>query len=153
MAGKERQQRLIRRRQTEGLRRTLFWASEADLEHLRDRFPGPRGGIDWTAVVRAALALPRVEPHRPGPAQPLIANVLGPRDPLPYWKPDPLKPSDPRCQAQNRDGQRCRARTAVLVRARNGQGQLGEFCACKRHQSEFRPHPGVLVNPPAARKT
>lgn len=55
MSGAERQARLAARRRADGSERACFWASARDLEALRRAYPGPRQGIDWTAVVGAAL--------------------------------------------------------------------------------------------------
>jgi hypothetical protein len=75
------------------------------------------------------------------PTEPAEVN---PADPVPYWKPAPDQPRDPRCQAANLDGSRCKAKGEVLVKARDIHGRLGEFDACKRHQDTFKPHPGVM---------
>ncbi|CAK0767823.1 hypothetical protein CCP3SC15_3720003 [Gammaproteobacteria bacterium] len=64
-------------------------------------------------------------------------------EPIPYWKPDPREPSDPRCQAVNRDGSRCKCKSEVVIKALDREGRWGEFTACKRHQADFRPHPSL----------
>lgn len=51
----QRQRELRQRRQASGLRKATLWASEADLEALRQRYPGPRGGIDWQTIIMTAL--------------------------------------------------------------------------------------------------
>jgi hypothetical protein len=51
-----------------------------------------------------------------------------------------------RCQGLNQDKTRCRgkgSRTAVI---RLEDGRIGYFCACNKHESDFRPHPSVLRN-------
>lgn len=53
--GAERQAKLKEQREAEGWRRVLIWAHETDLQALRERYPGPRGGIHWKAVFGAAL--------------------------------------------------------------------------------------------------
>lgn len=53
--GAERQQRLTDKRIAEGQQRVAVWLSQDDLDALRTQFPGPRGGIDWTAVAKTAL--------------------------------------------------------------------------------------------------
>jgi hypothetical protein len=42
-------------RRAEGYRRVPIWVHRDELDALRARYPGPRGGVDWQAVVRAAL--------------------------------------------------------------------------------------------------
>lgn len=54
-SGSERQRDLIERRQAAGVTRMTVWLSDLDKGALREHFPGPRGGIDWGAVVQAAL--------------------------------------------------------------------------------------------------
>ena len=51
-----RQQALRQRRQAQGQVRVTLWASQDEREALRQRYPGPRGGIDWQAIIAAALA-------------------------------------------------------------------------------------------------
>lgn len=51
----ERQSELKARRQIQGKREARIWATGDDLERLRAKYPGPRGGIDWQAVIRAAI--------------------------------------------------------------------------------------------------
>lgn len=51
----ERQQLLKQRRKDAGLQRATVWASQTDLDALKAKYPGPRGGIDWQDVVRVAL--------------------------------------------------------------------------------------------------
>ncbi len=51
----ERQLALIEKRKAEGLKRFCFWCAPADVEVLRGRYPGERGGVDWQAVIKAAL--------------------------------------------------------------------------------------------------
>lgn len=53
--GSERQKRLIARRQAAGMSRLSIWLTDAEVDALRNRYPGPRGGVDWRAVVAAAL--------------------------------------------------------------------------------------------------
>jgi hypothetical protein len=53
--GAERQQRLTEKRIAEGKLRVAVWLSAADLEALKAKFPGPRGGVDWESVTKAAL--------------------------------------------------------------------------------------------------
>ncbi|NCU20612.1 hypothetical protein EOM89_07720 [Candidatus Falkowbacteria bacterium] len=50
-----RQQDLKQRRHAQGLVRVTLWASQDERESLRQHYPGPRGGIDWQAVIAAAL--------------------------------------------------------------------------------------------------
>jgi hypothetical protein len=51
----ERQRDLKQRRKAEGIHRVMIWISDDDREALRLRYPGPRNGIDWQAVITAAL--------------------------------------------------------------------------------------------------
>lgn len=51
----ERQKELNQRRIESGQQRATFWATLADLNELREKFPGTRGGIDWQAVITKAL--------------------------------------------------------------------------------------------------
>ena len=43
------------RRKAEGYRRVPIWVHRDELTALRERYPGPRGGVDWQAVVSASL--------------------------------------------------------------------------------------------------
>ena len=52
----DRQQDLIHRRQAQGLQRVTHWISREDREALRQRYPGPRNGIDWQQIIDAAIA-------------------------------------------------------------------------------------------------
>ncbi len=54
-SGAERQRLLKKARKAEGIRARKVWLSDADMDVLKARYPGPRGGIDWTAVICAAL--------------------------------------------------------------------------------------------------
>lgn len=70
-------------------------------------------------------------------------------DPIPYRRPNPDEPSDPRCQAKNRDGSRCRAKGEVVAIALDNLGRRGEFSSCRRHGDgslDFHPHPSVLAS-------
>ncbi len=51
----ERQQALNRRRAEAGQHRVTVWTSIADLDALRAKYPGVRGGIDWQAIIDKAL--------------------------------------------------------------------------------------------------
>ena len=53
--GSERQKRLKQNRMAAGIKRVLVWAKESDLETLRERFPGPKGGVNWDGVINIAL--------------------------------------------------------------------------------------------------
>jgi hypothetical protein len=54
----ERQTRYEEKRRGEGFQRVPIWVHENELVALRQRYPGPRGGVDWSAVVQAALSAP-----------------------------------------------------------------------------------------------
>lgn len=51
---RQRQQRLRDQRKESGLQRVTVWISTVDIDRLRQRFPGTRGGIDWAAIVAQA---------------------------------------------------------------------------------------------------
>jgi hypothetical protein len=51
----ERNRRYELRLQAEGMRRIASWAPADAVEALRQAYPGRRGGIDWNAVIMAAL--------------------------------------------------------------------------------------------------
>jgi hypothetical protein len=51
---RQRQQRLRDQRKESGLQRVTVWISNEDIDRLRKRFPGMRGGIDWAAIVAQA---------------------------------------------------------------------------------------------------
>jgi len=57
----EHQQALRARREAEGLKRFTLWLNQQDSESLKQRYPGPKGGVDWSAVIRAALE-PQAQP-------------------------------------------------------------------------------------------
>ncbi len=54
-SGAERQRRSREKKLSAGLRPNEVWTSPEELEALRQRFPGKRGGVDWRAAVFAAL--------------------------------------------------------------------------------------------------
>jgi hypothetical protein len=54
----ERQSKWIESQRAEGRRMVKAWLAGDDIAALKLRFPGPRGGIDWPAVVEAALSAP-----------------------------------------------------------------------------------------------
>jgi hypothetical protein len=51
----ERQAKFTERMKAEGWRRVPVWVQESDLDALRKEYPGPRGGVDWQAVLDAVL--------------------------------------------------------------------------------------------------
>lgn len=51
----ERQAALKARRVADGQVKVTLWAGADQLEALKAAFPGPRGGIDWGAVIKKAL--------------------------------------------------------------------------------------------------
>jgi len=59
--GSERQKRFKKNRLEAGIKRVLVWAKESDLETLRKRFPGPKGGVNWDGVINVALNKTRPE--------------------------------------------------------------------------------------------
>jgi hypothetical protein len=42
----------------QGLKQIYIWISEDHIKRLKEKYPGPRGGINWTAVIEAALGIP-----------------------------------------------------------------------------------------------
>ena len=54
-SGSERQKALEAKRKGEGYQRIPIWIHKNELADLRQKYPGPRGGIDWPKAVRAAL--------------------------------------------------------------------------------------------------
>ncbi len=64
--GLERQKRLIAKRQSEGQERHALWAPREEIEELRRRFPGPRNGVNWRAVITAALKVADRNPEDTG---------------------------------------------------------------------------------------
>jgi hypothetical protein len=142
----QRQQRHKAKRREAGEQLARFWLPQADLDALKRRYPGPRGGIDWPAVVAASLA----PAESPRPPQLLPPNAPAPAaEPFPYWKPGgPGTPLDERCQARNRDGSRCKSKGKLIVQALAPHGAAGEFNACERHRESFQPHPSVLASRP-----
>lgn len=128
----ERQQALAERRAAAGMRPHRLWISDSDADQLRVKFEGPRGGIDWQAVIRTALQREAAAPLR---------KPIAP-EPIPYWRPNGQR--DPRCQAVTASGQRCRLAGSVISRALDTNGKLGEFTSCPRHAAEFMPHRTVM---------
>ncbi len=53
--GAERQRRYEEKLMGEGLRQVKTWLPEKDIATVKAAFPSPRGGIDWKAVIKAAL--------------------------------------------------------------------------------------------------
>lgn len=51
----ERQRTLKEARMAAGMKPSNVWLPVALLEQLKQKFPGPRGGIDWVAAIKAAL--------------------------------------------------------------------------------------------------
>lgn len=51
----ERQKALKQRRAEAGQQRVTVWTTRADLDELRAKYPGVRGGIDWQAIIKKAL--------------------------------------------------------------------------------------------------
>jgi hypothetical protein len=51
----ERQRRLTEKRRAEGKQKYTVWAAPEIVESLKAAFPGQRNGIDWQAVLTAAL--------------------------------------------------------------------------------------------------
>ena len=61
LSAAERQKIFRDRRVAAGQTRALIWLNPAQSEALKLRFPGPRGGISWGAVIDAAMARGRGE--------------------------------------------------------------------------------------------
>lgn len=52
---REKQSRFVSAMVSKGFQKVSVWVAGHDLDQLRARYPGPRGGVDWAAVVAAAL--------------------------------------------------------------------------------------------------
>jgi hypothetical protein len=53
----ERAARLTEKRKAEGWQRFNVWAPPGTpVDRLRRQFPGPQGGLNWDAIMEAALA-------------------------------------------------------------------------------------------------
>lgn len=79
----ERYRDLMARRKAEGTDREMLWLTANDRQALKERFPGPRGGIDWASAIQAALSVPPLVDlfavnEAPALAGPLIANEAPP---------------------------------------------------------------------------
>ena len=127
----ERQKRLHEKRLAEGVRPLKVWVRDQDYDALQAAYPGPRQGIDWQAVIDAAL-------RRPQPR--VTATKTG--EVIAYWKPNGVR--DTRCQAATARGERCRNEGDMIARWQAPDGAIGEFAVCKTHFAEFRPHDSVL---------
>lgn len=55
-SGAERQKALTASKLAAGLKLSNVWLPAETLSHLKTKFPGPRGGIDWDGVAKAAIA-------------------------------------------------------------------------------------------------
>lgn len=62
--GFERQKRLRERKQEKGIRRTELWVTDEELSAIKAAYPGPRGGTDWSRVIKAALSVVGAEHHQ-----------------------------------------------------------------------------------------
>lgn len=51
----ERQARLKQARNEKGQKQVYLWLGDSEAIELKNRFPGVRGGINWRAVIDAAL--------------------------------------------------------------------------------------------------
>lgn len=60
--GSARQKALEAKRKAEGYQRVPIWIHRNELADLRQKYPGPRGGIDWPRAVRAALQTSTEDP-------------------------------------------------------------------------------------------
>jgi len=138
MSSAVRQQRLKEKRLESGRKLANVWLPVADMEALKQVFPGPRGGIDWQAVATAALA------GRRPPPPPLPTNVV--EEPLCYWRPDRTTPLEIRCQGTNRDRSRCRSKGKFITKLQMPDGRMAEFVTCAQHEEFFKPHPSVLAS-------
>lgn len=52
----KRQARFTASKQAAGYRRIPVWIHDDDLQTLKKRFPGERGGVDWQSVIKAINA-------------------------------------------------------------------------------------------------
>ncbi|MBM4199823.1 MAG: hypothetical protein FJ189_00870 [Gammaproteobacteria bacterium] len=129
----ERQKRLHEKRLAEGIRPLKVWVSDQDYDALQAAYPGPRDGVDWKAVVDAAL---RKTPASVTVTESATGEVIA------YWKPRGVR--DTRCQASTARGERCRNDGDMIARWQAPDGSIGEFAVCKTHFAEFKPHGSVL---------
>ncbi len=53
--GAERQRQFEKKRMEAGMRPVKAWLSDDAIASLKQIYPGPRGGIDWSGVIAAAL--------------------------------------------------------------------------------------------------
>jgi hypothetical protein len=58
MSAAERYGKWMASQKADGMRAVKAWLHDDDIAALKQRFPGPRGGIDWPAVAKAALSVP-----------------------------------------------------------------------------------------------
>lgn len=65
-----------------------------------------------------------------------------------YWKPDPTKPREQRCQGTNQDGARCSRQGKAIVLTSDSSGRPAEFVSCERHQAAFKPHASLFTETP-----
>ena len=56
-SGSERQKALKEVRLAAGKKVSNVWLPESVLEQLKQKYPGPRGGVDWMALVNPVLIL------------------------------------------------------------------------------------------------
>lgn len=129
----ERQKRLHEKRLAEGIRPLKVWVSDQDYDALQAAYPGPRAGIDWQAVIDAALRKPQVR---------VTVTDAATGEVIAYWKPNGVR--ELRCQASTARGERCRNDGDMIASWQAPDGTIGEFAACKTHFAEFRPHESVL---------
>lgn len=54
-ASENRQAKFEARKRAEGYQRIPIWVHRDELPELKAKYPGPRGGVDWQAVLDAAL--------------------------------------------------------------------------------------------------
>jgi hypothetical protein len=50
-----RQEKLRKTRLEQGIKPVKVWVSNTDMERLKERYPGPRNGVNWQAVIDAAM--------------------------------------------------------------------------------------------------
>ena len=60
--GAERQKSLKQSKLEAGMRILNVWLPEKIIEQLKQKFPGPRGGIDWLSAAKAAITQGKDQP-------------------------------------------------------------------------------------------
>ncbi|BBL77464.1 hypothetical protein MishRS11D_45620 (plasmid) [Methylomagnum ishizawai] len=54
--GADRQRKYAEKRQSEGKKQVYLWLDNDNADALKREYPGIRGGINWQAIIKVALA-------------------------------------------------------------------------------------------------